>query len=95
MKHAFDSIESVVADLRKGKMVIVVDDASPDQTARVLVAAASSDSRIEIVFSTGERRVRLLRGEAHFAVASNPATLSGISTHHQVPGFAPVPIHAS
>ena len=27
MKKTFDSIESVVADLRKGKMVIVVDDA--------------------------------------------------------------------
>ena len=27
MKHQFDSIESVIADLRKGKMVIVVDDA--------------------------------------------------------------------
>jgi transmembrane sensor len=31
------------------------------------------DSRIEVVFSTRERRVRLLRGEAHFAVTSNPA----------------------
>ena len=27
MKLKFDSIESVVADLRKGRMVIVVDDA--------------------------------------------------------------------
>ena len=27
MKNHFDSIESVVADVRKGKMVIVVDDA--------------------------------------------------------------------
>ena len=37
--------------------VIVVDDASPDQTARVLEAAASSDSRIEIVTHTRNRGV--------------------------------------
>lgn len=37
--------------------VVVVDDASPDQTARVLVAAASSDSRIEIVTHARNRGV--------------------------------------
>ena len=30
MRQKFDSVEAVVADLRKGKMVIVVDDASTD-----------------------------------------------------------------
>jgi len=37
--------------------VIVIDDASPDQTARVLAAAASSDSRIEIITHSRNRGV--------------------------------------
>src|SRR6266571_5350004 len=39
MKKWFDSIESVVADLRKGKMVIVVDDADRENEGDLILAA--------------------------------------------------------
>ena len=39
MKRTFDSIESVVADLRKGKMVIVVDDADRENEGDLIMAA--------------------------------------------------------
>ena len=39
MKHKFDSIESVVADLRKGRMVIVVDDADRENEGDLVMAA--------------------------------------------------------
>jgi len=39
MKTAFDSIESVVADLRKGQMVIVVDDADRENEGDLIMAA--------------------------------------------------------
>jgi 3,4-dihydroxy 2-butanone 4-phosphate synthase/GTP cyclohydrolase II len=39
MKKTFDSIESVVADLRKGKMVIVVDDADRENEGDLIMAA--------------------------------------------------------
>jgi len=39
MKRTFDSIESVVADLRKGKMVIVVDDADRENEGDLILAA--------------------------------------------------------
>lgn len=39
MKKRFDSIESVVADLRKGKMVIVVDDADRENEGDLIMAA--------------------------------------------------------
>ena len=39
MKHAFDSIESVVADLRKGKMVVVVDDEDRENEGNLVMAA--------------------------------------------------------
>jgi 3,4-dihydroxy 2-butanone 4-phosphate synthase / GTP cyclohydrolase II len=39
MKKTFDSIESVVADLRKGKMVIVVDDADRENEGDLICAA--------------------------------------------------------
>lgn len=38
MKAKFDSIESVVADLRKGKMVIVVDDADRENEGDLIMA---------------------------------------------------------
>jgi 3,4-dihydroxy 2-butanone 4-phosphate synthase/GTP cyclohydrolase II len=38
MKAKFDSIESVVADLRKGKMVIVVDDADRENEGDIIMA---------------------------------------------------------
>ena len=38
MKNHFDSIESVVADLRKGKMVIVVDDADRENEGDLVMA---------------------------------------------------------
>jgi transmembrane sensor len=37
------------------------------------VVELNRDGKIETAFTAGERRVRLLRGEAHFAVAKNPA----------------------
>jgi 3,4-dihydroxy 2-butanone 4-phosphate synthase / GTP cyclohydrolase II len=38
MKQAFESIESVVTDLRKGKMVIVVDDADRENEGDLIMA---------------------------------------------------------
>ena len=39
MTKRFDSIESVVADIRKGKMVIVVDDADRENEGDLIMAA--------------------------------------------------------
>src|SRR5215475_3946204 len=39
MKNRFDSIESVVAEVRKGKMVIVVDDADRENEGDLIMAA--------------------------------------------------------
>jgi 3,4-dihydroxy 2-butanone 4-phosphate synthase/GTP cyclohydrolase II len=39
MKNNFDKIESIVADLRKGKMVIVVDDADRENEGDLVMAA--------------------------------------------------------
>src|ERR1700722_12017574 len=39
MKNYFDSIESVVADLRKGRLVIVVDDADRENEGDLILAA--------------------------------------------------------
>ena len=39
MKARFDSIESVIADIRKGKMVIVVDDADRENEGDLIMAA--------------------------------------------------------
>ncbi|MEP6663887.1 MAG: bifunctional 3,4-dihydroxy-2-butanone-4-phosphate synthase/GTP cyclohydrolase II, partial [Verrucomicrobiota bacterium] len=39
MKNQFDSIESVVADLKKGKLVIVVDDADRENEGDLIMAA--------------------------------------------------------
>src|SRR5665213_2126410 len=39
MKRKFDSIESVAADLRKGRMVIVVDDADRENEGDLVMAA--------------------------------------------------------
>ena len=38
MKSSFDSIESVIADIRKGKMVIVVDDADRENEGDLIMA---------------------------------------------------------
>ena len=39
MKARFDSIESVIADVRKGRMVIVVDDADRENEGDLIMAA--------------------------------------------------------
>src|SRR5215510_5937599 len=39
MKERFNSIESVVVDLQKGKMVIVVDDADRENEGDLIMAA--------------------------------------------------------
>src|SRR6476469_5034334 len=39
MNKKFDSIESVIADIRKGKMVIVVDDADRENEGDLIMAA--------------------------------------------------------
>ena len=39
MKHEFDSIESVVTDLRKGKMIIVIDDPDRENEGDLIMAA--------------------------------------------------------
>ena len=39
MKTKFDSIESVLADIRRGKMVIVVDDADRENEGDLILAA--------------------------------------------------------
>jgi 3,4-dihydroxy 2-butanone 4-phosphate synthase/GTP cyclohydrolase II len=41
MKQCFDSIEAVAADLRKGRMVIVVDDADRENEGDLIMAAQS------------------------------------------------------
>ena len=41
MKQRFNSIESVIADLQKGKMVIVVDDADRENEGDLILAAES------------------------------------------------------
>ena len=38
MKSKFDSIESVISDIRKGKMVIVVDDADRENEGDLVMA---------------------------------------------------------
>ena len=38
MKKIFDSIESVIADIRRGKMVIVVDDADRENEGDLVMA---------------------------------------------------------
>src|SRR5271165_709317 len=38
MKNQFDRIESVITDLRKGKMVIVVDDADRENEGDLILA---------------------------------------------------------
>src|SRR5882762_10662434 len=44
MMKRFDSIESVVADLRKGKMVIVVDDADRENEGDLIMAAEHANA---------------------------------------------------
>ena len=39
MKTAFDTIEGVIEDLRKGQMVIVVDDADRENEGDLILAA--------------------------------------------------------
>lgn len=45
MKKKFDSIDSVVADLRRGKMVIVVDDADRENEGDLIMAAEKVSAR--------------------------------------------------
>src|SRR5450755_1550239 len=45
MKKKFDRIESVVADIRKGKMVIVVDDADRENEGDIIFAAEKATPR--------------------------------------------------
>src|SRR5450755_853438 len=44
MKKTFDSIEAVVADLKRGKMVIVVDDADRENEGDLVMVAQSVTS---------------------------------------------------
>jgi 3,4-dihydroxy 2-butanone 4-phosphate synthase / GTP cyclohydrolase II len=46
MHEAFDSIETVVADLRAGKMVIVVDDADRENEGDLIVAAEHATPQV-------------------------------------------------
>ena len=39
MKKTFDNIESIIADVRRGKMVIVVDDADRENEGDLILAA--------------------------------------------------------
>ncbi len=39
MAHKFNSIESVISDLQRGKMVIVVDDADRENEGDLIMAA--------------------------------------------------------
>jgi 3,4-dihydroxy 2-butanone 4-phosphate synthase/GTP cyclohydrolase II len=42
MKNTFDSTESVIADIRRGKMVIVVDDADRENEGDLIIAGQSA-----------------------------------------------------
>ncbi|MEI4913995.1 3,4-dihydroxy-2-butanone-4-phosphate synthase, partial [Klebsiella pneumoniae] len=44
MAQQFNSIESVISDIRKGKMVIVVDDADRENEGDLIMAAQSVTS---------------------------------------------------
>ena len=45
MKKTFDTVEAVIADLRKGKMVIVVDDASRENEGDLILAAEKATAK--------------------------------------------------
>ncbi len=45
MKNNFDKIESVIADLRKGKMVVVVDDASRENEGDLILTAEKATAK--------------------------------------------------
>lgn len=45
MKSRFDSIESVIADIRKGKMVIVVDDADRENEGDLIMAGQHASAK--------------------------------------------------
>ena len=55
MKTKFDSIEAVLADLRKGKMVIVVDDADRENEGDLIVAAEKATPQPSISWSATRR----------------------------------------
>ena len=42
MKKTFDNIESVIADIRRGKMVIVVDDEDRENEGDLIMAGQHS-----------------------------------------------------
>ena len=76
MKKQFDSIESVVADLRKGKLVIVVDDADRENEGDLIMAAervtpesvnfmAKHGRGLICVPTTSERLKQLGAGDSH------------------------------
>ena len=44
MKNIFDSIESIIADIRRGKMVIVVDDADRENEGDLIMAGQNVDA---------------------------------------------------
>src|SRR5471032_1858709 len=45
MKNNFDQIESVAADLKKGKMVVVVDDAGRENEGDLILAAEKATAK--------------------------------------------------
>src|SRR5277367_6740800 len=45
MKKTFDSIEAVIGDVRKGRMVIVVDDADRENEGDIIFAAEKATSK--------------------------------------------------
>ena len=45
MKSGFDCIETVVADIRKGRMVIVVDDADRENEGDLIMASEKTTAK--------------------------------------------------
>ena len=64
MKTAFDSIERVVEDLRKGQMVIVVDDADRENEGDLIMAAVDRELAVGMVLWESHRGQRKEPGES-------------------------------
>src|SRR5579862_4858157 len=76
MKERFNSIESVVADLQKGKMVIVVDDADRENEGDLIMAA-------EFV-SPGAVNFMAKHGRGLICVATNSERLQQLGVERMV-----------
>ena len=76
MKKTFDNIESVVTDVRKGKMIIVVDDADRENEGD-LICAAQFITPVAVNFMAKH-------GRGLICVATNPERLQQLGIERMV-----------